>query len=214
MSFPVRVEEFEVESRLNEVFGLKAEDIRDVIMQGVFARKSCTMHHPRIFAGFIQWGETVRALRDKMSSMEWFASDDNNFPLCVHPSKNLVIAVQTGNQDTGLSDSNSNPSNRAPKGINTEQGIWSNQKQLSLFDSLPDFQYLDKNENRVMWILLYNATPKEIRYELSLPSNINGGRICSWQERLVFPAITLNSDNFEIENDDGPEFDISIERKS
>lgn len=212
MAFPVRNEEFEVKSRLAEVFGLTADDIEDVIMQGLSARNACTRHHPRTYAGTAQWADTVRALRDKTSPMGWSSSDDNNFPLCIHPSGNVTIVVQTGDKDTGISANN--PSNQGAKGTNTEQAIWANQKQLSLFDGLPEIQLVDSNGNRIMWVLLYHVTPSEIRYELSLPSNIVGGKICSWQERLVFPAIAIEQIDIEIGGDDGQEFDINVERKN
>lgn len=211
MALSVRNEEVEVKSRLDEVFGLEAEHILDVIMQGLSARRSCTRHHPRTYPGLAQWADTVRALRDKTAPMGWSHSDDNNFPLCIHPSGNVVIAVQTGDNDTGISASN--PSNRAAKGLNTEQAIWTNQKQLSLFDAFPDTSSVDSNENRIMWILLYHVTPYEIRFELSLPLNIIGGKIRSWQERLVFPAITLDQIEIEIGDGDGQEFEINVERK-
>jgi hypothetical protein len=210
MALPVRNEEFEVKSRLNEVFGLNAEDIRDVIMQGVFARSVCTKHHPRTYPGLAQWADTVRALRDKTTPLGWSTSDDNNFPLCIHPSGGVVIAVQTGDVETGISAST--PSNRAAKGTNTEQAIWANQKQLTLFDTFPDEDAEDE-ENRIMWVLLYHLTLHEVRYELSLPLNIIGGKIRSWQERLVFPAITLDQVDIGIGDDDGQEFDINVERK-
>lgn len=211
MALSVRNEDVEVKSRLDEVFGLKADHILDVIMQGLSARRSCTPHHPKTYPGLAQWAETVSALRDITSPMGWSHSDDNNFPLCIHPSGNVVIAVQTGDNDTGISESN--PSNRAAKGLNTEQAIWTNQKQLSLFDAFPDTSLIDSNENRVMWILLYHVTASEIRFELSLPLNIIGGKIRSWQERLVFPAITLDQIDIEIGDSDGQEFEINVERK-
>lgn len=216
MALPVRNEEFEVKSRLSEVFGLEANDIQDIIMQGLYARKACTPNHPRTYAGLAQWADTVRALRDKTSPSGWTSSDDNNFPLCIHPSNNLMIVVQTGDRDTGISANN--PSNRAAKGTNTEQAIWANQKQLSLFDALPEVLVEAGNGNRIMWVLLYHVTPSEIRFELSLPSKIVGGKIRSWQERLVFPAIVLDQIDIEIgDDDDGndnrQEFEINIERK-
>ena len=216
MVLPVRNEEFEVKSRLNEVFGLEANDIQDVIMQGLYARKACTPNHPRTYAGLAQWADTVRALRDKTSPKGWTSSDDNNFPLCIHPMNNLVIVVQTGDKETGISANN--PSNRAAKGMNTEQAIWANQKQLSLFDALPEVSLCDSNDNRIMWVLLYHVTPSEMRFELSLPLKMVGGKIRSWQERLVFPAIVLDQIDIEIgDDDDGidnrQEFEINIERK-
>lgn len=211
MAFPVQKEEIEVQSRLQQVFGLGHEAIQDVIMQGLLARTTCTGHHPRTFAGLYQWAETVRALRDKTSPLGWSCSDDNNFPLCVHPSGDLVIAVQTGDRDTGMVGSN--PSNRAAKGTNTEQAVWANQKQLSLFD-LPELPSADGDDTRIMWVLLYHVAPNEIRFELSLPLNMIGGKIRSWQERLVFPAIMLDQADIEMGDDDGPEFDVHVERRS
>ncbi|MHB8096636.1 MAG: hypothetical protein ACYDEI_03180, partial [Erysipelotrichaceae bacterium] len=183
---------------------------------GLDARTECTSNQPRTYAGLALWANTVRALRDKTSPAGWTSSDDNNFPLCIHPFNNLVIVVQTGDKDTGISANN--PSNRAAKGTNTEQAIWANQKQLSLFDALPEVLVEAGNDNRIMWVLLYHVTPSEIRFELSLPSKIVGGKIRSWQERLVFPAIVLDQIDIEIgDDDDGndnkQEFEINIERK-
>lgn len=212
MALPVREEEIEVQSRLQQVFGLNHEAIQDVIMQGMLARTTCTGHHPRTFAGLYHWAETVRALRDKTSPLGWSCSDENNFPLCVHPSGGLVIAVQTGDRDTGLAGSN--PSNRAAKGTNTEQAVWANQKQFSLFDTLPELPSVEGDNGRVMWVLLYHVAPNEIRFELSLPLNMIGGKIRSWQERLVFPAIKLDQADIVIGDDDGPEYDVHVERRS
>jgi hypothetical protein len=215
MALPVRNEEIEVQSRLQQVFGLHREIIQDVIMQGLLARTTCTPNHPKTFPGSYQWAETVRALRDKTAPLGWSCSDDNNFPLCVHPSSDLAIAIYTGDSDTGVTGVGINPSNRAAKGTNTEQAIWANQKQLSLFDSplaLPPLA--EGNNNRITWVLLYHVAPNEIRFELSLPLKMIGGKIRSWQERLVFPAIPLDQVNIEIGDDDGPEFDVHVERRS
>ncbi|MDO9010357.1 MAG: hypothetical protein Q7U78_00915 [Gallionella sp.] len=210
MALPIRNTEIEVQSRLDEVFGLTRDAIQDVIMQGLMARTTCTPHHPKTFPGLSQWAETVRALRDKTAPLSWSCSDVNNFPLCVHPSGNLVIAIYTGDRDTGVIGSN--PSNRAAKGTNTEQAVWANQKQLSLFDIIPELPSVE-GSSRIMWVLLYHVTPNEIRFELSLPLKMVGGKIRSWQERLVFPAIPLDQVNIVIGDDDGPEFEVHVERR-
>jgi hypothetical protein len=108
----------------------------------------------------------------------------------------------------------SNPSNRAVKGTNTEQAVWANQKQFSLFEPF-DEKHITSNNQKIMWVLLYHVFQNEVRYELSLPLNIVGGKIRSWQERLVFPAITLeqNYNDIEVEEENGQEFDIKVERK-
>jgi len=150
-------------------------------------------------------------LRDKTVPMGWSSSNDNNFPLCIHPSGSLVITVQTGDNDTGISANI--PSNRAPKGTYTEQAIYINQRQFTLFDESPEAYLLIGNEDRIMWVLLYHVTQTEIRYELSLPRLIVGGKICSWQERIVFPAIVFGEIDIESGGGDGQEIDINIERK-
>lgn len=213
MALPIRQEELEVQSRLLQLFGLSPEAIQDVVMQGLLARTNCTAHHPRTFAGLYQWAETVRALRDKTSPLGWSCSDENNFPLCVHPSGNLVIAVQTGDCETGMTGSN--PSNRAAKGTNTEQAVWANQRQLSLFDAPSELPSFEGDDGRIMWVLLYHVEPNEIRFELSLPRSMIGGKIRSWQERLVFPVIMLDQADIKVGDGDGsgPEFDVHIERR-
>lgn len=212
MTLPARNEEIEVQSRLQQIFGLSHETLLDVIMQGLLARMACTTHHPKTYPGLSQWAETVRALRDKTSPLGWSTSDENNFPLCVHPSGNPVIAIYTGDRDTGVVGSN--PSNRAAKGTNTVQAIWANQKQLSLFEALPELPSVEGKNDRIMWVLLYHVAPSEIRFELSLPLKMIGGKIRSWQERLVFPAIPLDQVNIAIEDDNVPEFEVHVERRS
>lgn len=212
MSLPAYQVELTPVNRLQEIFGLTEDAIQDVIMQGLHARTNCSPHHPKTYPGLAQWAETVRALRGKTAPLGWTYSDDNNFPLSIHPSDNLVIVVQTGDRETGTSGI---PSNRAPKGANTEDAVAINMRQMSLFDSLSDFT-LDQESNKpIMWVLLYHVAPNEIRFELSLPLKMVGGKIRSWQERIVFPAIQIGQTDIDIDigDDDGTEFDVPVERR-
>lgn len=201
-------------SRLEAVFGLSEHDVVDVVMQGLLARTGCSSHHPKTFPGLHQWAETVRALRDKTVPMGWGTSDENNFPLSVHPSKKIVIAVQTGDRDTGVSSGN--PSNRAPKGANTEGAVFSNQQQLQLFDSIPVLPAHEAGgDDSIMWVLLYHVASDEIRFELSLPMKMVGGKIRSWEERIVFQSVRFDDANIEIgdEDDNDTDIEIDIERR-
>lgn len=200
----------DVESRLFHVFGLAEAAIAEVIMEGYRARLGCTAHHPRTYPGLAQWAETVRALRDKTAPLGWGTSDENNFPLSLHPTSNVVVVVQTGDEETGTTG---NPSNRAPKGSNTEDAVAVNQRQLSFFDSIPDFVAIDVPETKIMWVLLYHVAPNEVRFELSLPSKMVGGKIRSWQERIVFPAIRTDQHATDLGENDGGEIDVPVERR-
>jgi len=197
-------------SRLEELFGMTVEQLQDVIMDGVHARTKGTPHHPKTYPGYAQWAETVRALRDKAVPLGWAPTDENNFPLCVHDERGISIAVQTGDKETGTTGV---PSNRAPKGASTEDAVAVNQRQLSLFDSFPELPDQVDDVQHIMWILLYHVAPNEVRFELSLPLKMVGGKIRSWQERIIFPAIPLNGTQINFGDDDGPEFDVSVERK-
>lgn len=210
MSLPQQKQEVGSVDRLQELFGLTQDAMQDVVMQGLLARTSCSDHHPKTYPGLAQWAETVRALRDKTAPMGWSTSDDNNFPLSIHPSNNIVIAVQTGDHETGTSGI---PSNRAPKGSNTEDAVAVNQRQLSLFDTIPLLPTTDENDPRMMWVLLYHVAPNEVRYELSLPMKMVGGKIRSWQERIVFLPIPLGNTDIDLGDDDAPEFDVPVERR-
>jgi hypothetical protein len=199
-------------SRLEGLFGLNVAQIQDVIMAGVHARATGTMHHPKTYPGYSQWAETVRALRDVIVPSGWLPTDDNNFPLCIHDERGLSIAVQTGDRETGTTGI---PSNRAPKGASTEQAVAVNVRQLSLFqaEEIPILPSTDEEARHIMWILLYHVAQNEVRFEISLPLKMVGGKIRSWQERIIFPAIPLDGTQINFGDDDGPEFDVSVERK-
>lgn len=197
-------------SRLQAVFGIAENDVVDVVMQGLLARTSCSSHHPKTFPGLHQWAETVRALRDRTVPLGWETKDDNNFPLSVHPSKKIVIAVQTGDRDTGVAAGN--PSNRAPKGANTEGAVFANQQQLSLFDDIPALPSSEAgSDDSIMWVLLYHVAADEIRFELSLPLKMVGGKIRSWQERIIFQPVRFDNANIPIGYDDDNTADIEID---
>jgi len=199
-------------SRLEELFGLMIEQVQDVVMAGVHARTNGTHHHPKTYPGYSQWAETVRALRDVTVPLGWSPTDKNNFPLCVHDDRLLAIAVQTGDRETGTTGI---PSNRAPKGASTEHAVAVNVRQLSLFEAeeIPLLPSASDGADHIMWILLYHVAHNEVRFELSLPSKMVGGKIRSWQERIIFPAISLDGTQINFGDDDGPEFDVSVERK-
>lgn len=212
MSRAELVEPFDEQPRLQELFGLSSSDLQDVIAQGFLGRTGCTSHHPKTYPGLAQWADTVRALRDKTVPLGWTTTDDNNFPLSIHPSKTQSIAVQTGDRDTGITGGN--PANRAAKGTNTEEAVAINQRQLTLFDNLPDSRPSSEG-GAIMWVLLYHVAPNEIRYELSLPMQMVGGKISSWQERIVFPAIQIDLTDISLgdTNDHGPELEVPIQRR-
>ena len=211
MTLAVRQDQ-ESKSRIEELFSLTGAQIVEVISQGYAGRQNTTSNHPRTYPGLAQWADTVRALRDVTLAKGWDKSDANNFPLSVHPDGSLVIAVQTGDRDTGVATGR--PSNRAAKGKNTEEAVFSNEKQIGLFDGIPSLPEMGESDSRVMWVLLYYIAPNEIRFELSLPYKMVGGKIREWSERLVFEPISIDKPLGPLGDDDGTEFDVPVARRS
>ncbi len=187
----IRFESTDVETRLKQL-GLDQMDLHEPIMQGMLARSESTPNDPPLFAGFATWSRTVRVLREKMIPKQWTRSDEGNYSLVVNPSGDLAIAVATGDESTGIPMSN--PMTRSPKGARTQSAIEVNQYQSSLFEGFPDFEIPETSHNdRVTWILLqhYDHGKKEVRFELSRPSNYSG-KVDGWSERIIMSPLSFD----------------------
>jgi hypothetical protein len=203
------LENDDIESDL-ALLGLNKSLLTEAISLGFLAKSNCTAHHPRTYKGLVQWGETVKALRDILKPLGWKAIEENNYSLCVNSERTIAIVIQTGDQDTGLLYGN--PTNKASKGNNTEESVKNNQmqQQLSLF---PASGSVDSPCNYTTWVLLYTETAMGIRCELSLPVEMVDGKITSWHKRIVIGLVRSDSDAVPNQND-LKDIDIEIKRKS
>ena len=98
----------------------------------------------------------------------------------------------TGNAETGkqgLED----PSTSADKGAVAQAYVKAN-RQLKLFQ---------EQEGTQVWVLLYHYDQnlKEVRYELSLPTDFTKKKISVWGERLILGSIPNNPTDFTIRED-------------
>lgn len=198
----------DVHTRLKGL-GLTAAALQEAVQQGYLSRTRLTSHHPRIFFGYSMWAETVAALRDNLRPEGWFKVDDNNYELTINPGSTLAIAVTTGDEGTGLVAQY--PSNKCPKGAYTVEAIETNQQVDMFADLLPP---QDENSLFTTWVLLIHVAEGEVRAELSLPSEIVGGRIKAWKERIILPALPREDVAVSIAPPDIPEIDVPIMRKT
>lgn len=204
----------EVAFRL-ERLDLSREALREAVNQAHLQRVRLTPNHPSIFAGLEMWGWLVGALRDQLRTLGWFAHEKANYPLTVHSTLNLAIAVASG--DANVGNPLGVPSNRSKKGKNTVVAVEQNCQFDMFADLLPEPEELPESESHDTWILLHHTDPakKEIRMELSRPSGIDkGGKINSWFERIMLGSIDLDDDFTVITPPSGPDIDIEIRRKS
>ena len=199
----------DVDVRLAQL-GLGQSLLSDVLLQANLYRVRLTAHHPRLYRYQVMSGETVAALRDQLIPLGWNKSDDGNYELTVNDEGNIAIAVASGDEGTG--NPRRTPSNRSPKGRHTVDAIAVN-RQADLFaDLLPPAKVLETTVDT--WVLLHCVKADKIEAELSRPNEIGeDGKIISWSERILLPAIPLDAESMTITPPQLPDIDISISRK-
>lgn len=202
-------EEMDVDSRL-QLMGLRQHHLRESVKLAHIRRSTLTPHHPRIMFGLVMWGDVVAALRDQLITEGYAKLDKANYELTINHDLGIAIAVASGDQATGTTV---NPSNKCPKGINTVQAIEAN-IQIDMFaELLPQVNV--EAQGPETWILLHFTSEKEIRLELSRPSEIDAdGMILRWKERIILEPIPIDSSPIEnITPPQMPDIDIDIQRK-
>lgn len=203
-------------SRLFEL-GLEERTIEEAVIRGLSERQTCTPFHPPSYPGTTQWAETHAAIRQLLTPAGWTPCDRRNYSRIISPNERIALTVATGDLHTaeiGLYE----PATRYPKGPATRDAVEANQ-QLSL---LPEDRSEDPNADgdtiaTQTWILLLATDERDLSYELSLPAEQDDdGRVVSWAERIIFPAIEIaeipGRDQSDEDDDDQGDIDVPIER--
>lgn len=193
MAAQVHVEDAAVD-RLTEL-GLSVEIIERVVRRADAEASMCTPLDPPIMEGLTRWGRTNRFLREELIPAGWTFDNPRNLPRTIHPSGEFAIIATTGDELTGLLDLL--PATKYTKGFATIQAVETN-VQLTLdfadFDpGAPDGQTGDAGD-LLTWLMLFHVDDEGFRVELSLPDAIVDGRITSWAERIILPAIPRDDD--------------------
>ena len=202
----------EVEAVLARL-GLAVAPLQVAVNRGFLAAISRTANDAPNAAGFYQWNETLRALREELAAREFSRSNSRGYSTALRSDKRMAIAVSSGDEATGIA--RANPSTKQVKGPCTIAAVSSNAAQLELF---PDAVLMpppagDEVEC-LTWILLFHASGTELRAELSLPVTMDeGGQIRAWRERIILPAQLLDAGITIPEPDFGPELEIAIQRR-
>lgn len=195
--------------------GIPAESILTAVRQGYFARSNCTANHPPLFPSFVAWGETVRSLRDQLAPLGWIRTNERNYSRTVHPEGRIAIAVATGDEATGIVGQM--PCTKSAKGPSTLDALEVNRNQMWLPGLEPASFSEDQetaDEQVTTWILLVHHGKDEVRCELSLPVDIDrDGKVGVWRERIIFPAIPLDSTAVELTPPLQPDIDVDVKRK-
>jgi hypothetical protein len=193
--------------------GLAIAPLVVAVNRGHLAAISRTSNDAPNAAGFYQWNETLRTLREELVPFEFTRSDAGGYSTAMRGDKRMAIAVSSGDEGTGVAAAN--PCTKQVKGPRTVAAVSSNATQLELFPHEIMMPPPAEEVDHLTWILLFRAAPTELRAELSLPVTMNdGGQVAAWRERIILPRQPLDA-NFTIpEPDFGPDVEIEIQRRT
>ncbi|WOH18077.1 hypothetical protein IRJ34_17235 [Paenarthrobacter sp. GOM3] len=191
-----------------ELLGLDSDVLMNAVVRGVREAQNITNFHPVTARGFVQWSETVAALRAQLSEHNWRQADPQNSPRVVSPDGQTSIMVIGGNANTAVSE-DVTPGTARRRGPSTAEAVQCNgQQMLDLIFELPA---LRQTRKPLIWVLLYHWSKDEpvVRAELSLPAEILDGNITQWTHRIFLPPADL-SDLVISRRPAGPQDDVDF----
>ena len=211
------VDPTDVQARLQSLDpGLDQEMLLEANQRGYEARLDATRAHAPTAAGTFHWHAFVPALRGGLVQKGWAIRDERNCPLVISPDKSMAIVVMTGNIDTGKP--HGDPTNQADKGAVLDEAVQRN-VQYQLFETQA-ISKLQKGEGGTqLWVLLYHVEGgsngmKEIRTELSLPSDFRRKKIVGWAERIILRPLSSEPATPIVAPLPVTPFDVPVERKT
>lgn len=204
----------ETRPRFREL-GLSEDILRTVAEAAHLAYVSRTDNDPPFIPGTNAWAQAVRRLRECLIKEGWRKDDPGNYSLTISDKHRINIVVASGDNATGQKDSNQPPSTKSIKGIKTELAVRENKYHGDMFKHLlpENIQLAEKTARYQTWFLLIHVTDEFVRYELSLPSEIEQGHITEWRERIIMPEISGDPGEVGDEHDEQEDIDVPIVRR-
>jgi hypothetical protein len=150
---------------------------------------------PQMMAGLARWGKTNELLRTRLVQRGWWHDNPKGLPRTISPGRDFAIVATTGDAVTG--QPGGSPCTKYAKGVQTVRAIGRNIQLAFDFSDLYAGEALwaaDDAEDIATWLLLYHATPDQIRAELSLANGIDQrGHVSRWVERIILPVIRTDA---------------------
>lgn len=189
------------------------EGVRSFMREGESSAKSA--------AGYNAWNSILKTLRQEVKLAKWGKNfDSNGVEGIVNYLKKIVVIVNSGDSSTGIVNEIPRPKNQKGSGYTglMHDNLELISSELDLFEN--NSIVTDSVDPNQTWIFLYyiDIKNKQVRYELSLPTNITNKMIGGWKKRIRFepldisdtPIVSHNSDK-EVETN---ETDFDVTRKS
>jgi len=181
---PARIynEEWTVDARLSETFGVTRGQLIQVVKEVVGARADAVENDPITAAGQFAYIHGTRNVRALFRSRGWNLYRKDNIELVRHPERDLTISYQS--VDLAASESYS-PMAISGKGAGAERAI--EEAQLSLFSPAELVRHDPRalaTINTGMWFFCVSVVGEDVRAELSLASGVSGGNFSGFIERI------------------------------
>jgi hypothetical protein len=192
--------------------GLAVAPLQRAVRSGYLSRIARTANDAPIAAGFYQWNDTLRALRDELVLLGWSRVDEQGFSTALSPDGSIAIAVSSGDEATGTV--RGFPRTKRDKGPRTADAINANVAQLDLFPETIVRPAI--SEECLTYVLLFYSGRNELRAELSLPVSLDErDHINSWRERIILPMQPIDPEGAVMPKPDfSPEIDIDVQRRA
>lgn len=181
---PARIynEEWTIDARLCETFGVTRQQLIQVVKEVVGARADAVENDPITAAGQFAYIHGTRNVRSLFRTRGWYLFRKDNIELVRHPERDLTISYQS--VDLAASETHS-PLAISGKGAGAERAI--EEAQLSLF--APDefdrpLSLAPDTINSGMWFFCVSVVGDDVRAELSLASGVSGGNFKGFIERI------------------------------
>lgn len=197
--------------RLREL-GIAETILQQAVSDGFAARRNCTANHPSQTPGYYTWAETTRSLREQLVAEKWTRVEQGGISLIVNPSKDIAIAVTTGDEATGDGDLDASPRSKNIKGASAMSAVSNNQLMLPHISVI-----INAPQPTTTWktyYLVVALVDGEGKSELSLPRSIgNDNKINAWIERIPLAKIIWNDHDPTVDIvHDMPDLDVPVTR--
>jgi hypothetical protein len=195
-------EDWEIDSRLKELFGVTRKDFWRVQFAAASARADFQPHHPSNGAGLLSYIFGTGALRDVLCTKKsgYEINRSKNIESAYHPESKLKVIFQ--NVECACTDRLPRPiSNKGAASAEAVNG------QAELFPELAQ-----KDANALVW---YYCAGMDDTAELLRPKSIEDGQFKGHHERIwiVRPGEWADVDPSNFEGVSAAEFDVEITRK-
>jgi len=193
--------------------GLAQDVLARVLLRADAEAKMTTDLEPPTAEGTVRYIKTVGVLREELVPLGWDYDNSKNFCRTIHPSRAFSIVTSSGDEYTGV-DTGKNPSTKYSKGDLTALAVQRNAGQEA-FELGAEFDepMIERAELENIWFLLQRPTADYIFAELSLPTQIEGGMIIEWEERIILPPLSRQDPtptDEVVRADDGDGYSVEV----